>query len=168
MVTVSGRFALYVPESFTATVNVYVPDCPAVGAVGPDNTPDVLMVQPGGSEPLTGVVVQVFVPLPPVIVNCCEYTVPTTPVNCAVVVELAISAGTVIVAVPDLLVSATEVAVMVTVCVVEVAAGAVKVAPVVDVPEREEDGAPLTVQVTPSGEPFVLLSLVTVAVSVDV
>jgi hypothetical protein len=57
---------------------------------------------------------------------------------------------------------------MVTVCAVEVAAGAVKVAPVVDVLESEEDGAPLTVQVTPSVVPFVLLSLVTDAVSVDV
>ena len=84
------------------------------------------------------------------------------------VVVLAISAGTVIVTVPVLLVSATDVAVMVTVCAVEVAAGAVKVAPVVDVLESEVDGAPLTVQVTPSGAPFVLLSLVTVAVSVDV
>jgi hypothetical protein len=57
---------------------------------------------------------------------------------------------------------------MVTVCTAEVAAGAVKVAPVVDVLESEEDGAPLTVQVTPSGVLPVLLSLVTVAVSVDV
>jgi hypothetical protein len=57
---------------------------------------------------------------------------------------------------------------MVTVCATEVAAGAVKVAPVVDVLESEEDGAPLTLQVTPSGVPFVLLSLLTVADSVDV
>jgi hypothetical protein len=83
-----------------------------------------------------------------------------------VVVVLAISAGTVIVTVPDLVVSATEVAVMVTVCADEVAAGAVKVAEVVVV--FDSAPPPLTVQVTPSGVPFVLESLVTVAVSVVV
>ena len=79
---------------------------------------------------------------------------------------LASRAGTVIVAVPVLVVSPTEVAVMVTVCAALVAAGAVKVAPVVEVLLRTP--ATLDVHVTPSGVLPVLLSLVTAAVSVTV
>jgi hypothetical protein len=77
-------------------------------------------------------------------------------------------AGTVIVTLPVLLVSATEVAVIVTDCAELVAAGAVKVAPEVEVLVKEVEGAPLTLQVTPSGVLPVVLSLVTVALSVNV
>jgi hypothetical protein len=70
------------------------------------------------------------------------------------------AAGTVIVALAVLVVSATEVAVTVAVCAELVAAGAVKVAPVVDV--LESVPPPLTVQVTPA----LFRSLVTVADSV--
>jgi hypothetical protein len=73
---------------------------------------------------------------------------------------IAGAAGTVIVAVPDLLVSATEVAVTVTVSAELEAAGAVKVAPVVD--WFDSVPPPLTAQVTPPGD----LSFATVAVSV--
>jgi hypothetical protein len=83
----------------------------------------------------------------------------------AVVVTVSL-AGTVSVMVPFLEVSATEVAVTVTVCGELVAAGAVKVAEVVVVLERAPP--PLTVHVTPSGVLPVFLSLVTVAVSVTV
>jgi hypothetical protein len=77
-------------------------------------------------------------------------------------------AGTVIVTLPVLLVSATEVAVIVTDCAELVAAGAVKVAPEVEVLVKEVEDAPLTLQVTPSEVLPVVLSLVTVALSVNV
>jgi hypothetical protein len=74
----------------------------------------------------------------------------------------------VIVTLPVLLVSATEVAVIVTDCAELVAAGAVKVAPEVEVLVKEVEDAPLTLQVTPSEVLPVVLSLVTVALSVNV
>jgi hypothetical protein len=67
---------------------------------------------------------------------------------------------------PVFVVSATEVAVTVTVCADAVAAGAVYVAEVVVVFDRVPP--PLTLHDTPSGVPLVLLSLLTVAVSVTV
>ena len=67
-----------------------------------------------------------------------------------------------IVAVPDFVVSAIEVAVIVIVCAEAVVAGAVKVAEVVVV--FDSVPPPLTVHVTPA----LFLSLVTVAVSVAV
>jgi hypothetical protein len=101
--------------------------------------------------------------MPPETVNGCEYAVPTVPVNCAEVVVFASRAGTVIVAVPVSAVSAFEVAVTVIVCAEEVAVGAVKVAEVV---VSLLSAPPLTLQVTPSAVPLVLLSCFTVAVRV--
>jgi hypothetical protein len=64
--------------------------------------------------------------MPPVPANCSEYAAPTAPVNWAplggVIAGLA---GIVSVTLPVFVVSATEVAVTVTVCVEELAAGAV-------------------------------------------
>jgi hypothetical protein len=70
--------------------------------------------------------------MPPVPASVTEYVVPTA-TDCWALVRLVIAgaAGTVIVAVPVLVVSATEVAVIVTVCEELVAAGAVNVAEVV-------------------------------------
>jgi len=81
---------------------------------------------------------------------------------------IAGAAGTVIVAVPFTAVSAFEVAVTVIVCAEEVAVGAVKVAEVLVVAVRSLLllPPPLTVHVTPSSVPLVVLSWVTVAVRV--
>jgi hypothetical protein len=79
---------------------------------------------------------------------------------------IAGSAATVSVTLPVFVVSATEVAVTVTVCAEAVAAGAVYVAEVFVVFDRVPP--PLTLHETPSGVPLVLLSLLTVAVSVTV
>jgi hypothetical protein len=70
--------------------------------------------------------------MPPVPASVTEYDVPTA-TDCSALVRLVIAraAGTVIVAVPVLVVSATEVAVIVIVWEELVAAGAVKVAEVV-------------------------------------
>jgi hypothetical protein len=100
--------------------------------------------------------------MPPLACNVIEYAVPTVPVRLVLVEVTAGAAGTVIVAVPVLLVSATEVAVIVADCDELVAAGAVYVAPVVDV--FDSVPPPLTLQVTPPE----FLSFVTVALTVVV
>jgi hypothetical protein len=64
--------------------------------------------------------------MPPEPVNCSEYTAPTVPVNCVLLGGvIAGLAGIVSVTLPVFVVSATEVAVTVTVCAALVAAGAV-------------------------------------------
>jgi hypothetical protein len=116
------------------------------------------MVRHEGRLPL--VMVQVYGVIPPVADSVTEYAEPTAPTNCVEVVATEGVAGTVMVTVAVLEVSDTEVAVTVTVCADEVAAGAVKVAAVVEVFDRVPP--PLTLHVTPA----LFESLVTVADSV--
>jgi hypothetical protein len=86
--------------------------------------------------------------IPPLACKLTEYAVPTAPAILALVDVTEGAAGIVIVVVPVLLESATEVAVIVAVCDELVAAGAVKVAEVVvwfdSVP------GPLKLQLTPA------------------
>jgi hypothetical protein len=100
--------------------------------------------------------------MPPVPASVTEYVVPTA-TDCWAAVRLVIAGagGTVIVAVPVLVVSATEVAVIVIVCKELVASGAVNVAEVVVVFDRLPA---LVLQVTPAE----FRSLVTAAVRVVV
>lgn len=100
--------------------------------------------------------------MPPLPANVIENAVPTAPVRVELVVVTAGAAGMVMVAVPDLLESATEVAVMVADCEELVAAGAVYVAELVVVFDKVP--SPLKVHLTPPE----FLSWVTAAVSVVV
>ena len=161
MVTVNCNVALRavgVPESVTVKVRLMAPACAATGA-GPESRPPAVRDQPVGRVPPDKV--QVYGAMPPVLANCSEYAAPTEPVNCvplgAVIAGLA---GIVSVKLPVLVLSATEVAEMITVCADVVAAGAIKVTEVVVIFDRVPP--PLTLHVTP----LVPLSLVTVAVSV--
>ena len=95
--------------------------------------------------------------IPPLPASVAVRAVPTVPVNDVVVMEGV--AGTEIVTVPVLLVLATEVAVIVTVCAEPVAAGAVKVAEVVVLFDRVPA---VVLQLTP----WLFTSLATVAVRV--
>ena len=126
MVTVNCNVAVSavgVPESVTVKVRSMVPACPATGA-GPESSPAFVRVQPVGRVP--PVRVQVKGATPPVPANCSEYAAPTAPVNCVPVGGvIAGLAAMVSVTLPVLVLSATEVAVMVTVCAALVAAGAV-------------------------------------------
>lgn len=135
----------------------------AVGIEEDESTPAVLSERHGGRTPLPLASAQfLYGVMPPVPDSVTEYAVPTETVCCAVVrAVIAGAAGTVIVAVPFFEVSAIEVAVTVIVCAELVAAGAVRVTPLVLELERVPA---LVAHVTPAA----FLSLVTVADSVVV
>jgi hypothetical protein len=89
-------------------------------------TPADVIVRQLGSEPALSF--HVYGEMPPFPARVTEYAAPTVPARLAPVVVIDGAAGTVMVADADLLVSAMEVAVTVTVWADEVAAGAVYVA----------------------------------------
>ena len=109
-----------VPASVTLKVRFVVPTPAAVGV--PEIAPAELMAKPAGRVPL--VMVHVYGGMPPLAAMAPEYAVPTVPATSAPVVTAG-AAGTVMVAVAVLVVSAMEVAVTVTVAAVLEAAGAV-------------------------------------------
>jgi Zn-dependent protease len=86
-------------------------------------TPPEVMVKQGGKRPL--VRVHVYGAIPPEPASVTAYADPTELARPALTVVIEGAAGTVIVAVPVLAVSAADVAVIVAVCAELVAAGAV-------------------------------------------
>jgi hypothetical protein len=144
--------AFGVPASVTLKVRFVVPMPAAVGV--PEITPAEFMARPAGRVPL--VIVHAYGGIPPLAATVPEYAVPTVPATSAPVVTAG-AAGTVMVAVAVFVMSATEVAVTVTVSAVLEAAGAVYVAALVVEPDRAPP--PLTFQLTPA----LFLSCATVA-----
>lgn len=128
----------------------------------PDRTPaEVSERHEGRDEPEAAAQLHVYELMPPLPAMVTDFAMPTDQARLALVVVIDGAAGIVMVVVPVLVVSAIDVAVMVTVCDELVAAGAVKVAELVVVLES----VPLLVlQVTPA----LFLSWATVAVSVAV
>ena len=160
MISASGCVAVRavaVPESVNSKVRLVAAACPATGA-GPESTPAEVRAHAVGSVP--PVRVHLYGAMPPLPASVTVYAAPTEPAGSALVVIVGL-AGTVSIVVPVLVVSATEVAVTVTVTAEFDAAGAVQVAPVVDV--FDSVPPPVTVHETPSEG---VLSFMTLAVTV--